>query len=159
MGLQWASLKRFEQKVNKCPINCQKWLVWFFREIGLSKYVSLLNCNGNLATLNLHTIRYPSCFTLPRQAKSPTLRRYFFKFPRSFFFILVFSTVFSKYVHYIILHMTGIEPRTSGICQLSHNHCPGKFILNQKCPNWEIRPSLPSNMARSPLIFCHSSND
>ena len=36
-------------------------------------------------------------------------------FPASFFFIFVFSTVNSKYVHYKILPMTIFKPQTSGI--------------------------------------------
>ena len=36
-------------------------------------------------------------------------------FTASFFFIYVVSTANSKYVHFKILPMTGIEPPTSGI--------------------------------------------
>ena len=59
---------------------------------------------------------------LPTQeihSSNPVIRNVFFyknwPMPGHFFFIFVFSTINSKYVHYKILLMTGLEPRTSEI--------------------------------------------
>ena len=52
-------------------------------------------------------------------------------FPASFFFIFVFSTVNSKYVHYKISLMTGFDLwyRKRTLCQRGHNHCPPEMYF------------------------------
>ena len=69
---------------------------------------------------------------------------------RPFFFIFVFSTIKSKYIHLFFLQMFGFKPQISGIRivrQLSHNPISPKAIYQKhkaygnsssKCESWSI---------------------
>ena len=121
--------------------NCHLWRAVHFTSVGnnfisikISNEISSQNCSEE--TNRSKTVLLLGCgrANMPNQdflaktqiafTKMVSIYAIFYNWviPCLFFFIYVLSTVNSKYIHYIILPMTGFELRTSGIgCDRSTN--------------------------------------